>query len=290
MTHLVVGIDGSQASLEALDWAADEAVRRGRPLRVVHATFFEATGPCDGRANEGPFEQVHQAAHRMLAQARDRACERHRSLEVSADLIKDLAAPALLEAGREADLLVLGSRGRGGFEGLLLGSVSLWVLAEADFPVVLVRGPAPTEQHGRIVLGVSPRHLPEAAGEFAMTEAAVRSAELDVVHAWTPDVDLDGFSVVMDPGTAQYRAEAQLRMVVDLLEEHAPRGVHLCGRTPAATATRALLDAAAQADLLVVGAHEHRVGHLGPITHALLHHAPCPVAVVPTTQRRSQAA
>lgn len=121
---LVVGIDGSEASLEAMDWAADEAVRYSVPLHLVHA----AAG------DREPSDVISAASER----ARGRAPRAQRSSEV----LHEDAAAALVDKGRNAFALVLGSRGLGDLAEMLLGAVSLAVAARADCPVVVVRGAA----------------------------------------------------------------------------------------------------------------------------------------------------
>lgn len=119
---LVVGIDGSQASLEAVDWAADEALRHDVPLHLLHA------GAADHDASD------------LVAAASERARKSAPAVRLSSEVLFEDAASALVSDGRNALALVLGSRGLGGLAGLLLGSVSLAVAARADCPVVVVRG------------------------------------------------------------------------------------------------------------------------------------------------------
>ncbi|MFG2561810.1 universal stress protein [Streptomyces sp. NPDC048496] len=274
MTHVVVAVDGSAGAARAADWAVEEADRRGVPLRLVCASLWERCGP-------GPDDdlvgRLREAAHDMLAAEATRVSLRRPGVPVITELLADETVPSLLRAGRGSAMLVLGSRGHGGFEGLLLGSVSLRVAARADFPVVVVRGPARTET-GRVVLGVGSRHLPGRAADFALAEAACRKAELDVVHAWQQDVDFSGLSALLDPSPARERAEALLTAVADQLE-HDGAGVPVNRSCVPGGKASALLDAAVGADLLVVGCRRP-FGRLGPVPHAMLHHAPCPVAVV----------
>jgi nucleotide-binding universal stress UspA family protein len=128
---------------------------------------------------------------------------------------------------------------------------------------------------------VSAHYPPGRAADFALDQALRRTAELDVVHAWAPDLDLSGMSMVMDTGPAQERAQALLAAVTAPLEQAAP-GIGVRGQVVPGSPALALLRATADADLLVVGARK-RHGQLGAVTHAVLHHAACPVAVVPTS-------
>ncbi|HEY4348197.1 MAG TPA: universal stress protein [Gaiellaceae bacterium] len=145
---IVVGIDGSDASRAALRWAAAEARLRGVPVRAVHAWWAipwlsdDAAPPSRGSA-AGDWEATHDAEARTLIEAFIDATlgeATGRDVEVAAVSMQGVAAAAaLLDASKDADLLVLGSRGRGGFAGLLLGSVSQQCVHHAHCPVVIVR-------------------------------------------------------------------------------------------------------------------------------------------------------
>ncbi|MGN8245616.1 universal stress protein [Cellulomonas soli] len=139
---VVVGVDGSRSSLVAARLAAQEAARRGRPLRVLHARPVPADphgrGPAvDGTAHLSPDDPTHAAARAVA----DELHSAHPSVTVSLDLRDDDPVHALVEASREADLLVVGSRGLGAFRGLLLGAVSRDVVRAAHGVVLVVRDP-----------------------------------------------------------------------------------------------------------------------------------------------------
>uniref|UniRef100_UPI0035D482E2 universal stress protein n=1 Tax=Streptomyces rhizosphaericus TaxID=114699 RepID=UPI0035D482E2 len=190
---VVVGVDGSDAASDALDWAAELAGRRGLPLRVVHASLWERyEGYIPGTAADRPAERLHSEA--VLAAAAERAGRRVPALKVMTDLAADDAVTALLRAGKSAEALVVGSRGRGEFASLLLGSVGLGIAARAQCPVVVVRG-RPENVRGamnRVVVGIAERERPgeqepappSAAVAFALREARLRGVELEAVHAW----------------------------------------------------------------------------------------------------------
>ena len=189
---------------------------------------------------------------------------------------------ALLALEPLAPLLVLGARGRGGSQALLLGSVSLRVAARAAFPVAVVRGTVPDHETGhrpRVVIGIGPHKSP-ALTDFAVREALLRQADLALVHAWRSATDASRAFALMDT-TAEH---------VHRLLATAPRwvqqgaGVHVERKSAPGNPVEVLLREAQGADLLVVGArrrHDHFGLQLGPVNHAMLHHAPCPVAVVP---------
>ncbi|MEU0842593.1 universal stress protein [Streptomyces sp. NPDC005962] len=286
---VVVGVDGSDAASDALDWAADMAARRQLPLRIVHASLWERyEGYVPAAAIDRPAERLYSET--VLATAAERAGRRAPALKVMTDLAADDAVTALLRAGQSAEALVVGSRGRGEFASLLLGSVGLGIAARASCPVIVVRGRAEGGYGpvNRVAVGIAERErggehehtAPSPAVAFALREARLRGCELAAVHAWR----------CAGPDDHEPR-EDHARHAAELLDE-ALGGVTEMARPPVPVAYRAvegparkaLLDASDHADLLVVGARR-RQGHfgmqLGLVNHAVLHHARCPVAVVP---------
>jgi nucleotide-binding universal stress UspA family protein len=133
---VVVGADASESSRRAIRWAADEARVRGAVLEVVHAWTLL------GQPDEGTFNPNYgeNEARQVLDAELDALGDALDGIEVERTVVCDLGAPALLEAGKRADLLVVGSRGRGGFRGLLLGSVSSQIVHHAPCPVAIVPG------------------------------------------------------------------------------------------------------------------------------------------------------
>lgn len=172
---LVVGVDGSDSSLAAVDWAVDEAVRHGLPLRLVHASLWEMyEGAQPSFSTDRPAEEV--MAEHIVASCVERARRRNPEVKLSGEALAQDAVSTLLRAGPEAFALVTGSRGRGEIAGMLLGSVSLAVAARAVCPVVVVRGAEPNRWRalGRIVVGVG-----DATGSAAAVRFAVREAECE---------------------------------------------------------------------------------------------------------------
>ncbi|MFJ5834105.1 universal stress protein [Streptomyces sp. NPDC093089] len=287
---LVVGVDGSDASLTALDWAVDEAVRHGFPLRIVHASLWERyEGVVPTWATERPSGQV--LAENIVGIAAERARRRAPGLPLTTAVLAEDASTALLGEGQAGAFLVVGSRGRGEFADLLLGSVGLVVAARASCPVVVVRGDrhALEARHGRVLLGVGEHDVDSPAVRFAFREAAARDAELDVVRTWRRPVHDPIDHPLLSGNRAIHLAEGSSELLDKALEaaatEH-PR-VRLRRATLEGSAHRVLTERSAAADLLVVGARRRDglVGlELGRVAHRALHHATCPVAVVP--QRR----
>ncbi|TXS33652.1 universal stress protein [Streptomyces sp. ms191] len=283
----VVGVDGSDASLTAVDWAVDEAVRHGVPLRIVHASRwerYEGVLP-DWTPDRQPGRIL---AENIAAVATERARRRAPGLAFTTHVLAEDAAGALLTEGREGALLVVGSRGRGEFADLLLGSVSLIVAARASCPVVVVRGDryALEARHQRVLLGVGDHDVDSSAVGFAFQEAAVREAELDAVRTWRRPSHEPADHPPPHGDEGAFAAERSSELLDKALEAAAsahPR-VHLRRTVLEGPAHSVLTERSAAADLLVVGARrrDRHVGlELGRVAHRALHHASCPVAVVP---------
>jgi nucleotide-binding universal stress UspA family protein len=142
--RIVVGVDGSEHARRTLQWAVEEARLRKWVVIAVHAqsipTVFVAPDPILGSpppvADPGIIEQLEGAAERMLADEIDQV--ESDEVTIESRVVTGSAADALLRAASEGDLLVVGSRGLGGFKGLLLGSVSQQVVHHAPCPVVIV--------------------------------------------------------------------------------------------------------------------------------------------------------
>ncbi|MEV5480100.1 MULTISPECIES: universal stress protein [Streptomyces] len=286
---LVVGIDGSADALRAVDWAADEAALRGCPLRLLYASIWSPyegpAFPAHGLRQLGPV----RTDRTIAATAEERARLRSPEVAVTTDECDEDPVYALVDASERAAAIVVGSRGHG-LSGSLLGSVSLTVAARAHCPVIVERAGASAAGGRRwVVLGLGePGSSTAAALECAFAEAALRSCGVEVVHAWTRPLreratarsgrfdetrifheqrEKQWLDEVLSPLTAAHPDLPVRRIVVE------------------SRARPALLQAASQADLLVVGAQRRRnvLGlQLGLVNHAMLHYAPCTVAVVPS--------
>ncbi|MFF7356547.1 MULTISPECIES: universal stress protein [Streptomyces] len=282
---ITAGVDGTEESLAALDWAGREAVRRGLPLRVVHAwRYAESLATADrdtqhGWASEGVTDAVRAVS------------ERHPKLEVSVDVVEGEPAPALARVAEEAEMLVLGSRGHGPVIGFLLGSVGQQVIAEATRPVVLVRAadqPA-AEAAGRDVV-VGQHGDPEdsaATLRFAFETAAARGATVRAVRAWTlPPVfaySPGSLKLLDDTGGLEPYEKQALAEALRPWRERFP-DVPVAEHVEMGSAGQVLLSVAGRAQLMVVGRRSHRTAvgaRIGSVAHGMLHHADCPVAVVP---------
>ncbi|HEU5426611.1 MAG TPA: universal stress protein [Actinocrinis sp.] len=292
--RIVVGVDASQHAARAADWAGDEAARRGVALHVVHALDSDPSSALidsgadsssaliDSGTGSGRVHTAGEAADQLLAETQHRILGAHPSLTVTTELAHRAAAGALVLASREAALLVVGTRGRGGFAGLPVGSVSARLAAHAHCPVVILRArghhQTPLQE---VVLGMQ-AHTAQEAILFAFTQAARAGAGVRAVHAWVPyPAHAQGY--ISDTDIIARNAAEQ--MVADLapVREKFP-DVHVTLSVQRGHPAAVLADASERAQLTVVGAHRHRhplsLG-LGPVIHGVLGQAQSPVAVVP---------
>ncbi len=184
---LVVGVDGSEPSLRAVDWAADEAALRDLPLRLVYASLwerYEGTALADDPVK--PSDQL--MAEDIVETAARRVRTRRPDVKVTTDVLPEEPEYALVRESRGAAAVVLGSRGRSSLAEALLGSVSVTVAGHAHCPVIVLRGShdnrAIPGRHGRIVVGVGDEPADAAAVRFAVEEARLRGVPLEAVRAW----------------------------------------------------------------------------------------------------------
>jgi nucleotide-binding universal stress UspA family protein len=279
--RVVAGVDGSQASLTAAAWAAREAALRGAELELLNVWR-----PPTGNIQFSPApEELRLWEESRTRAAADEAIGEHPALAVTARQVFGTPVKALLDALDEAAVLVLGSRGLGRTGGLLLGSVGLAVLARCAKPVVIVRENRPAPEAADVVVGVDLDHRWAPLLDFAAAEAALRGTAVRVVHAF--DLRrLYGYGApALEPETArELRGEAEADLRRRLRPWLGPDAPEVRVEVPQAAAASGLLGAAEGAGLVVEG-RRHGGGppglRLGPVAHAALHHAACPVAVVP---------
>ncbi|TDB90364.1 universal stress protein [Actinomadura sp. 7K534] len=271
---IIVGIDGSTHSRRALDWAADHGARHRLPLRLVHASRALEPG---GSIPYDALRRLVAEREDMLAEARDHAVKRHSGLDVTTSLLETDPGGALVDASDEAALVVVGSRGQGGFEGLLFGSVGLHTAARARCPVMVVTRPAPDpdDAPAEIVVGVEGEPGDGAAVRWAFADAAARGAGVVALHAAGGE-----FSP-----RRRVIEEMELSEAVAGMGEDFP-DVAVRPLVSDRTASQALVEASESAALVVVGARTRKslIGMgLGRVNHVVLHHSRCPVVLVPTS-------
>ncbi len=292
---VVAGLDGSGESRAAAHWAAREALRRGLPLRLVHA--WEGL-PEDGTATNLPELRAPQYyARRILRDTVDRISERYPQLYIAAEQVCRRPGPALLAEAENAELLVVGSQGLSTVGGFAAGSVAMATVAHAERPVVLVRAHETAEDE----------HLPDGTGkpstdtpyrdvavavdiggpcddvlESAFHAAQLRHAPLRAVHAWHVPV-MHGTPGAEERARIRHQAEQELEALLEPWRQKFPTVFvreYLYEGRPA----HVLVRAAGGAGLLVVGRRRRHAAvgsHTGPVAHALIHHVRCPVMLVP---------
>ncbi|WP_328504396.1 universal stress protein [Streptomyces sp. NBC_00457] len=288
---VIAAVDGSDDSLRALDWALDAARRREAPLRVVHVRQYAMWTQPEVLAAGPPDPSVDPVLGQVRAYVADRTTAEYVALEGA-------PSAALPELGAAAQLLVLGSRGRGGFASLLLGSNGMAAARDAECPVVVVPRPgrevydgAPAGPGPRVVVGLHVDGPDEATLDFAFTEAALRGARLQVVAAYPwPLQTWATLGELVPPVIDQDAVENETRVLAEgFLAPHRKRHpeVHVEPYVAPGDAADHLVAASKDAELVVVGRHRRRLlapaRMMGSVTQAVLLHATSPIAVVPPT-------
>lgn len=271
LRHVAVGVDGSVVAVRALDWATEEALRRGTALRIVYAVT--------DRDEAGP----------VLASAAARVHERRPGLPVETRAVEDGTVRAMARESGRAVLTVVGTRGLGGVTGLLVGSVSLRLAAHTHGPLLVVRGDHPCAGGREVLLGLEgDADADAAAAAYAFEEAGRRGTRLRVLHSAThrhitpePTSPVAVTSLDRQRKARDDRAEeAVARFGIARPRQEYPE-VDVDSRAVRTGLAHALLAATRGAGVVVIGAH-HRAGRLGLVAHTLLHHSHCPVVLVPT--------
>ncbi|MFG1676138.1 universal stress protein [Micromonospora sp. NPDC049282] len=277
---ILVGVDGSDCSLAAVDLAVREAALRGRPVRIVY---------CDPWADHPAWAHNDPAGElaggvlsdpqRAIRAAIDRA--NTDEVPVTGEVLAGNPTTVLIRESADADLLVLGHRGRGGFPELLLGSVAVTVAAHAACPVLITRGTPTTG--GEVLVGVDGSPSNHAAIGFAFHEAALRSVDLRALHTRRESNITDHGSMAMGDSGSEYVEQDQV--LTEALAGWSQKYPQVVVQRQLATgrAAHALVAASDRAQLVVLGARGRGGLHgrrLGSVSHAVLHHAACPVTIV----------
>ncbi|MDY0815650.1 universal stress protein [Kitasatospora purpeofusca] len=275
---VLVGVDGSEASLAAVDVAVREARLRGCGLRIVHAFIWPLMHVSLGPAQGGPAEGgLRHQAENLLEDARARARALDPRLEIGTELVTGEPLTVLARRSRDACLVVVGSRGLGRFGALLIGSVAVHLAAHAACPVLIVRGRP--EPDGPVLVAVDGSETDTEALGFAFAEASARRAPLTALH-------------VAHPGASRPDHEERALAEAPAVRRDEYPDVELRTELIEAHARPALIDASRAAQLLVVGARG-RGGFagmlLGSTSQAVIQHAHCPVVVVRHEEQPAQA-
>ncbi|WP_327635149.1 universal stress protein [Kribbella sp. NBC_00482] len=283
---IVIGYDGSPGSRSALQWAAVAADRAKVPLRIVEA--FEVviiTRPSPGHIV--PLDAVREARQAALDALAGDIRTQYPGLQVDTSLVGDAAARTLIDAAQDARLMVLGSRGLGGWSGLLVGSVATQVTTHADCPVVVIPHDLRARAHEgpTVVVGVDGSKVSAKAIDFAFDQAESLHAKVVAVHTWTsPFLTYADGASMLQFDEEKIREEARLLVaesVAGAAAEHPD--VEWSTELAMGSAAQALVRRSESADLVVVGSRG-RGGFtgllLGSVGQSVLHHTHCPIAIV----------
>ncbi|MFG1843619.1 universal stress protein [Micromonospora sp. NPDC049175] len=274
--EILVGYDGSTDASTALEWALEEARHSGQPVRLAYVfEWLTVAGWVGPGVAPGvwPDETARRQVEDLVRKAAAEAAAAHPGLTITGEVYDGPPALVLQERSAEAGMLVLGSRGHGGFGGLLAGSTAVSVAAHAHCPVVVVRDGTAGGPDDPVAVGVDGSAPSLVALGFAVERAARRQVPLRVLHAWTPGPG--GAAGVPDERAAVEQALEPWRRTYPQLNVT----VDLISGSPAAM----LIEASRSAQAVVVGSRG-RGGLagmlLGSVSQQVIQHAGCPVAVV----------
>ncbi len=291
-THygIVVGVDGSSASDAAVSWAARDAAIRGLPLTLVHAENPKAPTWSQILILEEMRGWQQAEARRVLANSSKVAHDavgQNADIHIDGELLFAAAAPKLIELSRHAELIVVGTDGRGALTRGLLGSVSSGLIRHAHCPVAVVRDEQQTAaqpEQRPVLVGIDGSPSAELATEIAFDEASRRHVGLVALHAWS-DREL-----IELPGIDWRKVEAEEeRLLSEALagwQERYP-DVHVIKSLVCDAPARAVVDASRSAQLVVLGSHDRNFAGrmlLGSVSNAVVQSVRVPVIVARTSQ------
>ena len=286
---ILVAYDGSAESDEAVVWAVSAATSRNIGLKLVSAWTMPpsevgiAAGPAyETKLLDSLQRETEAGLEQALAMVRDLAPD----LDVTTEIATGPAAAVILEKSEDASMVVLGSHGRTGLKGLLLGSVSRAVATHAKCPAVVVR-PAEDPEANTIVIGVDGSPSSIHALDFAVETASRRGYDITVLHAWEipPIGALTGVPSFSPPDLIENLTEAELRAVSAELAGYRERypDVTVNSEIIQGGPSRALTEASEHAAMVVVGSRG-RGGFkgllLGSVGYNVVHKAKCTTAIV----------
>ena len=289
---VMVGVDGSPSSLEAVEQAATEAALRGRRLHIVHAFVWPFALVAARPAGQGvpePAALLRAKADSIVDQARVRAEKTAPGITVTTEVADGPAAFVLLQRSNRASLMVVGDRGLGRFDGILAGTVATELATYGSCPILVVRGrPDPDDP---VIVGVDGSERSGCALDFAADEAHRRGTQLIAVHVWrmpVPPFPGTAMPLVYDTGMLEAEEQRRLSTAVAGLRDRYP-GLTIRQELGRGAATAVLTAWSRKAQLVVVGDRGHGgfVGLLlGSVSQHLIYHAACPVAVVRDEHRQ----
>lgn len=283
---IVVGVDGSESGHRALDWATAQAVLERRPIVLVHGLGPAGTAWAGqvGLDHEALLDALRLGGSALLDAARRQVLVKGPDVEVHDVLHVSDPREVLLELSERANMVVLGSRGRGPVRSLLLGSVGVAVMKHAHCPVVVLRPAQPGLVRNGVLVGCDGTERSREVLEFAYRVAAARDLPLTVLHSWSAPVPLvEGVPSDLSADTSY---QEELRLLAESVAGMGEKFPEVRVRTELAhgPADACLVRAAQRMDLVVVGAHQGSpLAYLtrGSVAASVVEHARCAVAVVP---------
>lgn len=292
--RIVVGMDGSASALHAAEWAAKEATLRGRGLTLAYSVIPVVAGGAFGLGMPPRLDLIDDMRASAIKEL-DRLAGELDCADVTVHVEVGTASGLLLLASDTAEMIVLGSRGQGGFTGLLLGSVGTQVASHANCPVVIMRE-TPRTGANEVVVGIDGSPYSLAALEFAFNEASRHGWNLVAVHAW----DVPSYDLILVPNgpiplPLENVADDEVRLAAEVLagfDEDYP-DVKVSERLVRSPAVQGILDNATNAALIVLGTRGRNAlmgALLGSVSNGVLHKAKVPVAIIPLPEPEPDAA
>ncbi|WP_407840673.1 universal stress protein [Streptomyces sp. DSM 116496] len=284
-SSVTVGVDGSQSARVAALWAAKEAARRDRPLHIVYGS------DTDGRAlyvSAETIDRIRVNGRTILDDTAKAVSAEYPGLNVTTEFSRASAIDSLHRAGGLHGTVVVGNRGLGGFNSLMLGSVGLGTAAIAMTPVIVVRGIDGAEETGTVLAAIRDEHDLLIA-RYAAREAELHKASLRLLHVWNVLQSVGEVVSMLDGVNEIAGGHAEtLRAVTDVVRGEFPDLEVRADAEKSISVAGVLVEASRHADLLVMGGRRipgalGLAPSLGKATHSLLHHAHCPVLLIPRT-------
>ena len=277
---MVAGVDGSAGGDAALRWAVDAGRRQDKPVTALFAWSFLDERYIDPSYRFEPGYSEDDA-RRALDGFVTRVLEPAQAALIHQQVACNTPVTALVDASRSASLVVVGARGGGGFEGLLFGSTADRALQRSTAPVAVIRGDAGAS--GPVIVGVDGSPTGDDALRWAVAEARARKCPLEVIHVWDRPAILAHIYMDDAPIFDKYEAAAEAELD-EVLQRVDTDGAELRRRVVCGGVAHQLLAAASRASVVVVGSRG--LGSvagiaLGSVSRQVVHHAPCPVVVVP---------